>query len=223
MRRCASERTAAGCWRCSRAIGAVGGPGGLSEPGVIAHSARWMPSDEEQAAAAKNGDGDAFAQLYRRYVVVITTYMRRRSPSPEIAFDLTAETFAAAVAGIGSFRVRRGSFRCWLFGIAANELHGAWRRGQVEDRARRKLALELSCLMTRRWHASRISSTRMRCGRRWPRCQPSSGRRSRCGSSRSASAERLRTSLAALSRSFVSAFRVVRERSARSWRSPHEP
>jgi RNA polymerase sigma factor (sigma-70 family) len=109
---------------------------------VLAHSAGWMCSDEELAAAAKNGDGDAFAELYRRYVVAITTYMRRRSPAPEIAFDLTAETFAAAVAGIGSFRVRRGSFRGWLFAIAANELHGAWRRGQVEDRARRKLALE---------------------------------------------------------------------------------
>ena len=68
--------------------------------------------------------------------------MRRRSSSPEVAFDLTAETFAAAVAGLGSYRARRGSFRGWLFGIAANELRVAWRRGQVEDRARRRLALE---------------------------------------------------------------------------------
>lgn len=101
-----------------------------------------MRSDEELAAAAKAGDGDAFAELYRRYVSAITTYTRRRSPTPELAFDLTAETFAAAAAGIGSFRARRGSFHGWLFGIASNELRGAWRRGQVEDRARRKLALE---------------------------------------------------------------------------------
>ena len=101
-----------------------------------------MRSDEELAAAARAGDGDAFAELYRRYVSAITTFMRRRSPTPEVAFDLTAETFAAAAAGIGSFRARRGSFRGWLFAIACNELRGAWRRGQVEDRARRKLALE---------------------------------------------------------------------------------
>jgi hypothetical protein len=47
-----------------------------------------MCSDEKLAAAAKNGDGDALAELYRRYVVAITTYMRRRSPAPEIAFAL---------------------------------------------------------------------------------------------------------------------------------------
>lgn len=101
-----------------------------------------MRSDEDLAAAAQRGDGDAFGELYRRHVVAITTFMRRRSSSPEVAFDLTAETFAAAVAGLGSYRTRRGSFRGWLFGIAANELRTAWRRGQVEDRARRRLALE---------------------------------------------------------------------------------
>lgn len=101
-----------------------------------------MRSDEELATAAQRGDGDAFAELYRRHVVAITTFMRRRSPGPEVAFDLTAETFAAAAAGIRGYRVRRGPFRAWLFGIAANELRAAWRRGQVEDRARRRLALE---------------------------------------------------------------------------------
>jgi RNA polymerase sigma-70 factor (ECF subfamily) len=101
-----------------------------------------MRSDEDLAAAAQSGDGDAFGELYRRHVVAITTFMRRRSSSPEVAFDLTAETFAAAVSGLGSYRSRRGSFRGWLFGIAANELRSASRRGQVEDRARRRLALE---------------------------------------------------------------------------------
>src|SRR4051812_42427295 len=101
-----------------------------------------MRSDEDLAAAAQRGDGDAFGELYRRHVVAITTFMHRRSSSPELAFDLTAETFAAAVAGLGSYRSRRGSFRGWLFGIAANELRAAWRHGQVEDRARRRLALE---------------------------------------------------------------------------------
>ena len=101
-----------------------------------------MRSDEQLAVAAQSGDGDAFAELYRRHVVAITTFMRRRSPSPEVAFDLTAETFAAAVAGIGGYRARRGEFRGWLFAIAGNQLRAAWRRGQVEDRARRRLALE---------------------------------------------------------------------------------
>jgi RNA polymerase sigma-70 factor (ECF subfamily) len=101
-----------------------------------------VTGDEELVAAARAGDGEAFAAFYRRHVTDITAYLRRRVATPELAFDLTAETFAAAAAGLDGFRSERGSARGWLFGIAANELRQAWRRGQVEARARRRLAME---------------------------------------------------------------------------------
>jgi RNA polymerase sigma-70 factor, ECF subfamily len=101
-----------------------------------------MPDDEDLVARAAAGDGEAFAELYRRHVAAITTFVRRRVASPELAFDLTAETFAAAAAGVRAFDPARGSARGWLFGIAHNELRQAWRRGAVENRARRRLALE---------------------------------------------------------------------------------
>jgi RNA polymerase sigma factor (sigma-70 family) len=101
-----------------------------------------MPDDEDLLRLAADGDGDAFAEFYRRHVTAITTFVRRRVQSPEVAFDLTAETFAAAAAAIAGFDPTRGSARGWLFGIAHNELRQAWRRGRVENRARRRLALE---------------------------------------------------------------------------------
>ena len=101
-----------------------------------------MRSDEDLLHAAAAGDGDAFAEFYRRHLDAITTFLRRRTASPEVAFDLTAETFAAAVVGIDGFIADRGCARGWLFGIAANELRQAWRLLQVEQRARRRLALE---------------------------------------------------------------------------------
>jgi RNA polymerase sigma factor (sigma-70 family) len=100
-----------------------------------------MRSDEDLVEAAANGDAEAFGELYARHVAAITTFVRRRCGSAEVAFDLVAESFASAVAGLGTYRRERGSARGWLFAIAANEVRMAYRRGVVEDRARRRLAL----------------------------------------------------------------------------------
>ncbi|HEY6761193.1 MAG TPA: RNA polymerase sigma factor [Baekduia sp.] len=99
-------------------------------------------SDEDLLLAAGRGDGDAFSTFYRRHAGAITGYHRRRVGTAELAFDLTAETFASVVAALDAFDPARGSARGWLFTIAINELRQALRRQQVEDRARRRLALE---------------------------------------------------------------------------------
>ncbi len=101
-----------------------------------------MRSDEDLLTAAAGGDGDAFAAFYRRHVAAVTAFHRRRVPSAELAFDLTAETFASVVGALDRYDAERGSARGWLFAIAANEWRQALRRRQVEDRARRALALE---------------------------------------------------------------------------------
>ena len=98
--------------------------------------------DDELLIAAARGDADAFAEFYRRHVGAVTAYFRGQVGGAELAFDLTAETFARAVAGLATFDPVRGHARAWLFGIAVNELRQAWRRARVEDRARRELRLE---------------------------------------------------------------------------------
>lgn len=99
-------------------------------------------TDEELLrAAVESTDERAFAELYRRNVDVVLAYLRRRVPDSELAFDLTAETFAAAVLGARAYR-GEGPVVGWLLGIARNKLLESLRRGRVEAAARDRLAYE---------------------------------------------------------------------------------
>lgn len=89
--------------------------------------------------AAARGDGSAFELFYRRWLPAITSFHLRRVGSRELAFDLTAETFAGVVVGLGEFDPARGSAPAWLFAIAEHKLRSSYRRGRVEARARREL------------------------------------------------------------------------------------
>jgi RNA polymerase sigma factor (sigma-70 family) len=97
--------------------------------------------DQELLVRAR-GDARAFGAFYRRHVHAVHGYFRRRVFDVETAFDLTAETFAAALRAVPRYEPRPEPARAWLFGIARNTLLEALRRGQVEDRARRALAME---------------------------------------------------------------------------------
>jgi RNA polymerase sigma-70 factor (ECF subfamily) len=66
----------------------------------------------------------------------------RRVRSRELAFDLTAETFAAVVAGLERFDPERGSAAGWLFEIAEHKLLDSARRARVESSARARLGYE---------------------------------------------------------------------------------
>ncbi len=98
--------------------------------------------DAELLLAAARGQTAAFEQFYRRYQGPVLGYHLRRTGSPELAFDLASETFAAVVASVERFDPARGSAVGWLFGIASNKLGTALRAGRVEDEARRRIRLE---------------------------------------------------------------------------------
>jgi len=88
------------------------------------------------------GDKDAFAAFYRRWLAVVTGFYLRRTRSRELAFDLTAETFAAVIVSSRRFRSERGPAAAWLFGIAEHKLADSRRRARVESSARRRLGLD---------------------------------------------------------------------------------
>jgi RNA polymerase sigma-70 factor (ECF subfamily) len=87
-------------------------------------------------------DPDAFGAFYDRFEEDLLAFFMRATRRAELAADLTAEVFAAALSSAGLFRAELGSARAWLFGIARHELADTWQRGRVEDRARRRLGLE---------------------------------------------------------------------------------
>jgi DNA-directed RNA polymerase specialized sigma24 family protein len=87
-------------------------------------------------------DPEAFGAFYDRFEGAVLALFYRATGRAEIAADLAAETFAAALASAHAFEPSLGSARGWLFGIARHQLADAWERGRVEDRARRRLGLE---------------------------------------------------------------------------------
>jgi RNA polymerase sigma-70 factor (ECF subfamily) len=84
----------------------------------------------------------AFRTLYERYAERVYGYMQRRSGSAEVAYDLTAETFACAWQSRRRFRDEAGgSAGPWLFGIARNILLMSVRRGRLERAAAERLGV----------------------------------------------------------------------------------
>jgi RNA polymerase sigma factor (sigma-70 family) len=99
------------------------------------------PRSDGELLVATGTDPEAFAVFYRRHIRGVLSFFRRRLPSTELAFDLTAETFAAALEATPRYEPRPEPARGWLYGIAWNKLHEAQRRGQADDAARRELGM----------------------------------------------------------------------------------
>jgi RNA polymerase sigma factor (sigma-70 family) len=91
---------------------------------------------------AARSDPLAFGIFYERHVGRVLGFFRRRVQTSELAFDLTAETFAAALGALGRYTRQEEPAVAWLFAIARHKLSEAARVGSVDDRARRALAMQ---------------------------------------------------------------------------------
>ncbi len=98
------------------------------------------PTDDELLVAGVD-DVEAFAAFYRRHAAPLAGFFLARTGNRELAADLTAETFAAALAARRKFDPAKGPAVGWLYGIARHKLMKAFRRGAVEDRARKRLRM----------------------------------------------------------------------------------
>ncbi len=100
-------------------------------------------SDGELLERTRAGDHDAFGLLYERRHELVLAFLLKRTRSPEVAMDLMAETFAAALLALAERPPAiAGSAAPWLLVIARNTLIDSYRRGIVESTARKRLALE---------------------------------------------------------------------------------
>jgi RNA polymerase sigma-70 factor (ECF subfamily) len=101
-------------------------------------------ADQELLALALTTEPEAFTVFYERHVDVVLAFLRRRTSSPEVAADLMAETFAAALLALHADTEPEQLEVpvAWLLGIARNKLFESYRRGRVEAAAREKLGLE---------------------------------------------------------------------------------
>jgi len=99
-----------------------------------------VASDAELLARSA-GDRDAFGAFYARYERPVLAYLARRVGDAQVAADLCAETFAAALVGASSYRPDLETAAPWLFGIARNVLGASLRARRVERDARIRLGM----------------------------------------------------------------------------------
>jgi len=90
------------------------------------HGARQRSGDAPTSAAVGLSE-ETFERLYRDHVAPVFGYLARRV-GPDLAEDLTAQTFVEAWAGRERFDPRKGAGVAWLFGIAVNQLRRHRRR-----------------------------------------------------------------------------------------------
>lgn len=86
-------------------------------------------------------DPAAFRAFYDRWSRPVLAYFQRRLRDPEVALELTAETFAIAFERRATFRWMGKSPGAWLFGIARRLVYRYLRRESVQQRALQRLGV----------------------------------------------------------------------------------
>ncbi|MDP2293288.1 MAG: RNA polymerase sigma factor [Actinomycetota bacterium] len=99
--------------------------------------------DEQQLVDLARRDRAAFAELYRRHVQAVHTFVRRRTSTPHDADDITAVTFEKALQHLHRYRHGPSGIVGWLYRIAANEIIDQARRRQRQQSTRGQRALRM--------------------------------------------------------------------------------
>ena len=86
----------------------------------------------EILAAAREGDPEAWGQLYRQYAPAIFRFCRRSMPTREDAEDATAEIFIKVREKLGQYDPSR-PFTAWLYTVSANHCWDMLRRRRVRQ------------------------------------------------------------------------------------------
>lgn len=98
--------------------------------------------DAEMVGRIARGDRVAFGELYDVYLPLVLRWSLRETGNRDLAADLAAETFAAALIASPRYRASKGAVGTWLLGIARNKLRESRRHHRIEDSARRRVGLD---------------------------------------------------------------------------------
>lgn len=112
----------------------------VSEPAPMADEASRADAD---LLKASRDDPAAFRLFYDRWSEPVLGYFQRRLNDPQVALDLTAETFAVVFEKRASFKWKGSSPGAWVFGIAKNLLRRYFRTQAIQRRAIDRLGVQL--------------------------------------------------------------------------------
>jgi RNA polymerase sigma-70 factor (ECF subfamily) len=80
----------------------------------------------------REGDADAWGELYRRYAPAIFRFCRRLLPTREDAEDATTEIFMKVQQKLGTYDSSR-PFAAWLYKVAGNHCWDTLRRRRIRQ------------------------------------------------------------------------------------------
>ena len=102
-----------------------------------------MGRDEAHPLVRSKDEPEAFTEFYRERYEPLVAYFARRVYDPEVALELTAETFAHAFIYRHHFRGdSQAQAEAWLYRIAERKLARYAKRGRAERRALERLRIE---------------------------------------------------------------------------------
>jgi RNA polymerase sigma factor (sigma-70 family) len=128
-------------------VASLRGPGDLHPASDLVRDVRRGPSQATALVVLKSmrerlETAEGFGDVYREHARAILVFLTRRTFDPEVALDLTAETFAQAFAKRRRFRGQtEDELRAWLHAIASGVLGRYVRRGIAERRALSRLGV----------------------------------------------------------------------------------
>ena len=114
--------------------------------------AQQTPATDVALLRGARTDAAAFEEFYARWAVPLHAWVRSRVGDPEIANDLTAETFAQALLGLARFRGEHpSSGAAWLWGIARNLVSQHFRTARLDASARLALGIPTRAYDSEGW------------------------------------------------------------------------
>ena len=80
------------------------------------------PTDSELHARMRNGDREAFAELYRRHHRSVYGFALQMTAARELSEDVTQEVFMVLMRDTERFDEQRGSVKAFLLGVTRNHV-----------------------------------------------------------------------------------------------------
>jgi|SRR3972149_9528385 len=97
---------------------------------MVEFSGASAASDAELIARAKDGEADAFGELYQRYLGPIYGYIRLRVATDVDAEDLSEMVFLRSFEALGKYEERGAPFAAFLYRVARNAIADHYRLGE---------------------------------------------------------------------------------------------
>lgn len=90
-----------------------------------------IEGEKQLVKSAKQGNPDAFTDLYNHYFPKVYAFVMRRTGHQQIAEDLTSQIFLKAFAKLPKFNITSAPFGAWLFRIATNTVTDHYRKSST--------------------------------------------------------------------------------------------